>query len=220
VDDLDPGDEVMNLMARHNLPFRVFRASDSQPKLLEDVDVIVVFAKLDQESSERIAELASRGKTFVLVGAQGSRPWHNLLEAVRLNEHATSYTVGKGKVLELSEPITDPETFAQDIRRLLGKDRALISLWNGLTTIAVPYTNNGRDVEEIEFVNYAADPLPVQVQVKGSFRSVQYEDPQHACCESLTPVQHNGFTEFVIPDLQIAGRVHLAAQEVRTGDGK
>lgn len=46
--------------------------------------------------------------------------------------------MGKGEALEPSEPITDPETSAEDIRRLLGKDDALIALWNGLTTIAVP----------------------------------------------------------------------------------
>ena len=214
MDDLDPGDEVMNLMARHNIPFKVFRSSDLQPKVLEDFEIIVVFARLDRESAQRVAELATRGKTFVLVEAQGSFPWHNT-ESIRLNDHATSYALGEGRVLELSEPVTDPETFAQDIRRLLGKDRALISLWNGLTTIAVPYTSNERDAEEIEFINYAADPLPVQVRVKGSFGSVQYESPAHACCESLAPVQHDGFTEFVIPELQIAGRVHLVAEEAR-----
>jgi hypothetical protein len=217
VDDLDPDDEVMNLMARHNISFKALREPDLQSKVLEHFDVIVVFTKLNPESGQRVADLAARGKTFVLVQAKGSYPWHTS-EGVRLNEHAMSYAVGNGKVLELSEPITDPETFAQDIRRLQGKDRALISLWNGLTTIAVPYSDNGQDVEEIEFVNYAADPLPVQVQVKGSFHSVQYESPEHACCESLSAVQQNGFTEFVIPDLQIAGRVHLA-EGVRAADG-
>jgi protein-tyrosine-phosphatase len=214
VDDLDPNDEVMNLMARHNLPFKAFRPSDLPSNPLEHFDLILLFAKPDQQSIQRIAELARSGKTVVLVEAQGSFPWHNT-QPTRLNEHATSYTVGNGEVIELSEAVTDPETFAQDIRRLLGKDRSLISLWNGLTTIAVPYTKNGRDLSEIDFINYAADPLHVQVRVKGSFHSVQYESPEHPCCESLTPVDHNGFTEFVIPDLEIAGRVHLAAEQPR-----
>lgn len=214
VDDLDPDDEVMNLMARHNIPFRAFRAADLQLKALEDFDVIVVFAKPDQQSTQRIAEFATQGKTCVLVEAQGSYSWHNT-EAIRLNEHATSYAVGKGKVIELSEAVSDPETFSQDIRRLLGKEHALISLWNGLTTVAVPYSSDTRELEEVEFINYAADPLPVQVRVKGSFRSVQYESPEHACCESLAPVQHNGFTEFVIPELLIAGRVHLIPEGPR-----
>jgi hypothetical protein len=130
-----------------------------------------------------------------------------------LNEHAVSYAVGKGKVLELSEPVTDPETFAQDIRRLLGKENVLMSLWNGLTTIAVPYREHGGTVKVLEFVNYAEEPLRVQVQVKGSFASIRYETPEHKCCESLVPLKHNGFTEFVIPELRIAGRVHLEANQ-------
>ena len=67
----------------------------------------------------------------------------------------------------------------------------------------------------MEFVNYAAEPLRLQVQVKGSFASVRYETPEHPCCESLAPVKHNGFTEFVIPELRIAGRVHLEAVKSR-----
>jgi protein-tyrosine-phosphatase len=208
VEDLDPTDEVLNLLARHNLPFLVLRPADLKSEKFDGLDVIAVFAKPDAATAERIADLASRGKTVVLVDAHGSYPWQSH-DPVRLNEHAVSYTVGNGKVLELSEPVTDPETFAQDIRRLLGKGNALMSLWNGLTTIAVPYGEPEGAVRVLEFVNYAEDPLRVQVQVKGSFSSIRYETPGHKCCESLVPTAHDGFTEFVIPDLQIAGRVYL-----------
>jgi hypothetical protein len=84
----------------------------------------------------------------------------------------------------------------------------LLSLWNGLTTIAVPYGQHDGTVSDIELVNYADQPLRVQVRVKGSF-SVRYESPEHPCCESLKPTLRDGFTEFVIPELGIAGRVHL-----------
>src|SRR6202043_1527901 len=118
VDNLDTTDEAMNLLARHNLPFKVLRPVDLKSGELEGFDVIVVFAKPDRGACERIADLATHGKTVVLVEAHGAYPWQNH-DAVRLNEHSVSYTVGTGKVLELSEPVTDPETFAQDIRRLL-----------------------------------------------------------------------------------------------------
>ncbi len=105
----------------------------------------------------------------------------------------------------------DPETFAQDIRRLIGmdKDKVEIGLWNALTVIAVPYSVPGGHEKLVELINYALEPIPVQVQVKGSFSSVLYETPDRACCESLTPVQRGEFTEFVIPSLRIAGRVRL-----------
>jgi protein-tyrosine-phosphatase len=214
VDDLDTSDEAMNLLARHNIPFKVLRPADLRSGDLEGFDVVVVFAKPDRAACERLGALATQGKTIVLVEAHSSYPWQNG-HPVRLNEHAVSYAVGKGKVLELSEPVTDPETFAQDIRRLLGKENVLMSLWNGLTTIAVPYREHGGTVKVLEFVNYAEEPLRVQVQVKGSFASIRYETPEHRCCESLVPVKHNGFTEFVIPELRIAGRVHLEANQAK-----
>ena len=62
----------------------------------------------------------------------------------------------------------DPETFARDICRLLGQPNALVSLWNGLTTIAVVYKERDGTLRVIESVNYAGDPVRVQVQVKGS----------------------------------------------------
>ena len=211
-DELDMGDEVLNLLARHNIPFSVLQTSDLKTQDLTPYDVVIVFAKSSPETSERIADLATRGKTIVLVEPQGSYPWHNA-QSVRMNEHTVSYMVGAGKVLELSEPVTDPETFAQDIRRLVGKERALMNLWNGLTTIAVPYLGPNGDIALMEFINYAGDPLRVQVQVKGSFTSVLYESPEHKCCESLVPANHDGFTEFEIPELRIAGRVYLKTRQ-------
>ena len=212
VDDLDTSDEVMNLFARHNIPFKVFLPSDLREENFEAFDVVVVFAKRDQTAYKRIANLADHGKTVVVVDAHGKYPWHTH-EAVRVNEHTVSYAVGKGKVLELSEPVIDPETFAQDIRRLLGKQSVLMNLWNGLTTIAVPYRSHGGKLKVLNLVNYAAEPVRVQVQVKGSYSAIRYEAPGQECCQSLVPVKHDGFTEFVIPDLMIAGRVHLEPEK-------
>lgn len=211
VDELDTDDEVMNLLARHNIPFTVFLPSDLKVEKFAAFDVVVVFAKRDQTAYKRISMLADHGKTVVVVDAHGKYPWQTH-EAVRVNEHTVSYAVGKGKLLELSEPVADPETFAQDIRRLLGKQDVLMSLWNGLTTIAVPYRGPGGTLKVLNLVNYAAEPVRVQVQVKGSYSAIRYETPGQECCQSLVPVKHDGFTEFVIPDLMIAGRVHLEAE--------
>ncbi len=163
--------EPINLLARHNIPFRILRPTDLAADRLKEFDMLVVLAS----------------------------PPH----------HWVAYAVGKGRVIELSEPVPDPETFAQDLRRLIDKQKVLISLWNALTTVAVPYRKPHDGVTMLELINYAEDPLRVQVRVKGSFHSIRYATPERGCCESLTPVQHDGFTEFVIPALRIGGRVHL-----------
>jgi protein-tyrosine-phosphatase len=215
VDQLDPRDEVTNLLSRHNIPFQVFTAPDLKTEELKSFDIVIVFAKPDAETVERIKDLATGGATVVAVDAHGKYSWQSS-QPVQLNEHTTSYPLGNGRVLELAEPVSDPETFAQDIRRLLGKRNALLSLWNGLTTIAVPYAvpqkDRGARMTLLELVNYAGEPVRLQVQVKGSFTTIRYETPEHGCCESLEPVRHEGFTEFVIPEMRIAGRVHLESQ--------
>jgi len=211
VDQLDPSDEVANLLGRHNIPFQVFVAADLKTEELKGFNIVIVFAKPDAETVERIKNLAAGGATVVAVDAHGKYSWQSS-QPVQINEHTTSYPVGNGKVLELAEPVSDPETFAQDIRRLLGKRNALLSLWNGLTTIAVPYKDRRARMTRLELVNYAGEPLRLQVQVKGSFTTIRYETPEHGCCESLEPVRHDGFTEFMIPEIRIAGRVHLESQ--------
>lgn len=204
----DTDDEVANLLGRHNIPFQVFAAAELKTENLKGFDIVIVFAKPDAETSEQIKTLAMGGATVVVVDAHGNYAWQSG-QPVQLNEHTTSYSVGNGKVLELAEPVSDPETFAQDIRRLLGRRNSLLSLWNGLTTIAVPYKNGAARTTLLELVNYAGEPVRLQVQVKGSFTNIRYETPERGCCESLKPVNHDGFTEFVIPEIRIAGRVHL-----------
>ena len=205
--------EPINLLARHNIPFRILLPTDLTADHLRQFDMLIVLASAPQ-NIKSITDFAARGGIAIFVDLPGSYPWQSA-QRTQTGEHGVAYRVGEGRVIELSEPVADPETFAQDIRRLMDKEKALISLWNSLTTIAVPYRERRDGVTTLELVNYAEEPLRVQVQVKGSFHSIRYETPERGCCESLTPVQRDGFTEFVIPGLRIGGRVHL--REGRAG---
>ena len=190
-DQLDTSDEVLNLLCRHNIPFDVFLPADLKTAKLDRFDILILLAKPDAENTDRIKSLANAGTTVVLVDSHGTYPWQ-AGQPVKLNEQTTSYTVGNGKVLELAEPVSDPETFAQDIRRLLGKRNALFSLWNGLTTIAVPYKDDGGMLTLLEFLNYAGESVRLQVQVKGTFSNIRYETPEHGCCQTLDTVKRDG----------------------------
>lgn len=201
--------EPINLFARHNIPFAVLKADGLKPHALEAFKLLVVFATPDNPLAEAISDFASRGGVAVVVGAPGKYPWQSGAPAPA-GEHSVAYAVGKGKVIELPGPVIDPETFAQDIRRLLDQDtdKLSISLWNALTVIAIPY--HVGDEKVVELVNYSQEPIAVQLRIKGSYSSIRYEAPERACCVSLTPEYREGFTEFVVPDLRIAGRVHLS----------
>jgi hypothetical protein len=201
--------EPVNLMARHNIPFRLLTKEQLNSDNLKDMDMLVSFLTPEKEQVAIISKYASQGATVVLVGARGSFPWQST-NPVRQTDQSKVFSFGKGKVIEFSGPIVNPETFAQDVRRLMTKGTVPVSLWNSLTTLVIPYRDphNGQTV--LELINYEAEPLQVQVQVKGTFASIRYESPEQVCCEVLTPRLVDGFTEFVVP-LVIGGRVHLQA---------
>jgi len=203
--------EPVNLMARHNIPFRVLGARDLSTNGLKGMDVLVYFSTPTKEHGGVISDFAMAGGTVVLINAHGNFPWQSTTPA-RHSDQANVYAVGKGHVIEFSGYITDPETFAQDIRRLMSKERTPVNLWNSLTTLVVPYRDPRTDQIVLELINYEQEPLQVQVQVKGRFASVRYESPEQGCCEALTPGFVDGFTEFVVPHLVIGGRVHLQTE--------
>jgi hypothetical protein len=206
--------EPINLLGRHNIPFAVLKASNVKPPTLDAFDLLIVFSVPDEPVIAAITDFASKGGIVVLVGAPRSYPWQSG-QAISANEHSVAYAAGKGHIIELPGPVIDPETFAQDIRRLIGGDKVEISLWNALTVIAVPYSVPGGREKLVELINYAQESIPVQVSVKGSYSSVLYETPDRPCCESLTAVQRGKFTEFVIPSLRIAGRLILTGGRLR-----
>jgi hypothetical protein len=209
-DNYDTSYEAMNLMARHNIPFRVLSPSHLTLQGLQGLDLIVVFAQPDEAAIRQVAGFVNGGGTAILVSLHGSFPWQSS-GARQVSGESVIYTMGKGKVIELAEGIADVGTFSKDVRRLLGKEKLTISLWNASTIVAIPYKFPGASAATVELVNYSADPMPVQVRIKGTYSVVRYETPEQGCCEVLTPTHQDGFTQFNVSWLRIGGRVHLGA---------
>ena len=207
-EDFDAAFEPLNLMARHNIPFRVRKASEVKAKDLADCDVVIAFAPLGKELAADMNEFATKGGVVVLVKQQGPFPWESAEKGTD-NGPSTTYTVGKGRVIELKEMVADPETFAQDVRRLMVKANVPVNLWNSLTTLVASYPGTQPGERVVELVNYDEEPSEVQVQVKGTFRSVSMESPEREHSEKLKANEVNGFTQFVVPGLVVGGRVRL-----------
>lgn len=203
--------EAMNLMARHNIPFRVITKQTAQT-LAKDLKVAIAFDPPDRAGAADLNAFASQGGTVILVDAKGEYPWQSA-PSQQTEDNTTSYQTDEGRVIELKEPVTDPETFAQEVRSFTPKQDILISLWNALSTVAVPYQDSRTGSVVIELVNFADIPMRVQIQVKGSYASVRYEEPGRPCCAPLKAEKHDGSTEFVVPQLAVSGRVHLEKTE-------
>jgi hypothetical protein len=210
--DYDSSYELLNLMARHNIPFRVIRPSEFAPDRLDGMALIVVFGPLGGDAPDIVEGFTARGGTAVLIGRQGNVPWHSAPPSER-NGEVTVYATGQGRVVELPAPIADPESFARDVWRLLKEPARTVSLWNAETILVAAYQAKGDSTVRLNLVNYSGEEMRAQVRVKGTFSQIRYGTPEHGCCISLTPSAQNGFTEFVVPGLRTGGVVHLSRPE-------
>ena len=207
-DEFTKSYEAINLLARHNIPFRIFRPAEVSVHSFDDLDIVILFTAPDRKSAEAVSAFAARGGTAVLVNIHGQFPWQSAPKSI-VGENAASYATGKGRVIEYPGPVLDPETFAVDIRRLMGNRKTIISLWNSLTTVVVPYRDPRSGKTTLELINYAEEPLEVQLQMKGTYPKVRYSTPELGCCQTITPVERDGFTDLLAHKLVIAGRADL-----------
>jgi hypothetical protein len=167
--------EVMNLLARHNLPFELLAPSALGSRSLKGTDVLIVLDELQQAQNEALA-------AFERIG---------------------------GQVIRMLKGVADPNGFALDVRQKLGRERRVVDIWNGITVLVAPFQEPDGTAMLLSVLNYAHQNLPVQLRVKGDFSQVRYESPEEA--PALIPSQsRDGFTEFVLPNVRIGGRVFLS----------
>ena len=171
--------ELLNLLKRHNLPFVVLPPAALAPDRLTGIDLLIVLDPLDQAAKQRVQEFAASGKGSI------------------------------SRVIERANVPADPNASALEMRQLLGADRRVVDIWNGITVLIAPYSRPERGDVVLTVVNYAAQPLPTQLRVRGAFSQVQYEVPGQAAV--LVPFEvRDGGTEFVLPALRIGARVFLS----------
>jgi hypothetical protein len=173
--------EAMNLLLRHNLPFEVIAPSKLAARDLTSLDLLIVLDGKGGSPVGPVAEFAKKGDRVI----EGEK--------------------------ESLKALSDPNGFAFDVRRALGREQRVIDIWNGITVLAAPFAEPGGDTVLLTVLNYAYQPLPVQLRVRGTFSQVHYESPEDAA--ALVPHEHReGYTELVLPALRIGGRVFLSGK--------
>jgi hypothetical protein len=121
----------------------------------------------------------------------------------------TEFVKKGGRVIDGSQGLADPNAFALDVRQSIGAGHRVIDIWNGITVLAAPYQEPEGRSALVMALNYAEQPVPVQLRVRGLFSLVQYETPGEPA--SLLPYRHrDGCTEFVLPALRAGGRIFLS----------
>jgi hypothetical protein len=209
--------EVMNLLVRHNLPFDLIAPLRLPAADLSGLDLLVVLDPPAGAWLDRLMGFARQGGTVVLADARGQsgapdlpKPWRDGSRHSTSTDRVT-HEVGAGRVTEMLQPIADPDRFALDMREILGRERRLLDIWNGITVLATVMEEPGGETLLVTALNYAVHPLPVQLRVRGTFSVVQYESPE-APPGLLSHTHREGYTEFVLPSLRTSARVFLSGR--------
>ncbi len=200
--------EITNLLARHNLPFELMAPGELPARGLESLDILVVVDSPPAGEVALLSEFARKGGTLVLIAPQGTFPWRDT-EPEQTTEQETSYGFGAGRVVELAAPVVDPNAFAMQIRELLGREKRIVDVWNGITVMTALYGDKEGRTVMLTALNYAHEPLPVQLRVRGTYALAHFESPETGEAELLPLRRRDGYTEFVLPALRIGGRVFL-----------
>ena len=203
--------EEAKLLARHNLPFEVIAPDRLEPATLAAMRLLIVPQPSPSPQLGVLAEFARKGGTLVIAAASDATyPWRAAAPLKKTDDRAT-YQFGEGRVVEVLKRIADPNMFALEVRDVLGRERRVIDIWNGITVLAAPYAEGDGKSVLVTVVNYAHDAESVQLRIPGTYSVVEYESPEEE--PALLPYTHrNGYTEFVLPALRVGGRVFLSRQ--------
>jgi len=202
--------EVLRLLTRHNLPFELVAPANVGGETLKGFALVIVLDPLRPAQVPALTTFAGGGGTVVLNGPPPGLRWDGSVELVRNDRHV-AYHLGEGRVLELLEPVENPDEFAMSMRDVLGPDGRVVDVWNGITVLIAPYEDPGAETVLLSVLDYAHDAQPIPVRVKGTFTLGRYESPESGTL--LLPLQRrDGHTEFVLPALRAGGRVFLTRE--------
>ncbi|CAN5886581.1 hypothetical protein BH24ACI4_BH24ACI4_27560 [soil metagenome] len=201
--------EVMNLLLRHNLPFELIPPSRLSAAGLTAMALAIVLDPIEGSPRETLRDFARSGGTVVLDAARAPSfaPPPGSVQSEDGPQRV--YPLGKGRVMGVLQGVPDPNAFALEIRQALGREGRVIDIWNGITVLTAAYEESETGSTLVTVLNYAHQPLPVQIRIRGTFTVVHYESPEEPL--ALIPHEHrNGDTEFVLPALRAGGRVFLS----------
>lgn len=174
--------EMLNLLARHNVPFTLVAPDVATPPPLPPLVIVA------------------------------DTPGPSLARAI------ADLEAGGGVVVRPDGPVVEPDAFALEVRNRLGPSRRTVDIWNGITVLVTPWRDELDGTMRLAVVNYAHQPRPVQLRVRGAFTRVLVETPEQEAL--LVPFTHrDGQTEFVLPAVQIAARVFLMTEADAPGLG-
>jgi len=197
------GEELMNLTARQNQPYRIVNGNESWEGLKA-----ILYAPSDGPGAEmrrKLLEFAGAGGLVITDGtwaeAEGAAGDPHSRYKIR--------KVGKGRIAV--GDLSDPYQAATDAQILLSHRHDLVRFWNGGSLgsyLTAPASGKGA---LLQIVNYAGRPGadPVSVRVAGPYREARIQQLDDKPARPLRAIQQKGAIELHLPAIPVYAAIEL-----------
>ena len=200
--NLANSEEYLNLVARHQIPYRVIdRSSLGAPALDGLLGVLAFDLAPPTEAERKILESYSNGGGLVLGGpAWGTPPKDQKYRMAAMD---------KGEVAVFKDAMPDPESIPRDLNDLLVTENLGVNVFNAPSVLSYVSTTDNGDRMLIQLVNYADAPSgAITIWVADQFNAAHLYTPDGAPVD--IPVKRTpSRTEISIPKISVCGALLL-----------
>ncbi len=203
-EDPDYSDEILNLVARRQVPYRLIERSRLSPESLEGLQAVLAVDLASPSGTERqtLLDFAERGGLVVSGPSWGNAPDRNDYAEI---------PAGRGRIVVYKEQPPDPEMVARDMLDLLEPEVMGLTAFNVPSVLTyVSVEGSGRRAL-VQLLNYATSPFDsrITLRLNGNFKTARMHTPESAPFDLEVRAMPNGRTEISVPRLAVWGAVLL-----------
>jgi hypothetical protein len=202
--------EILNLLCRRHLPFRVITKDRVTASYLDGLKAII-YADADSPKGDLREELLAFVKKGGLLIAPSS--W-KVSEGTRPSESASEaydhYKLGEGRIVVAKDEWQDPYQVATEVHLIMGHSLDLLRLWNaGGTNSTYTVSPDGKSML-VQIVNYSGRPETdsVSLWLNASYRSARFWNLEGDSI-ALNKVTELGKAELHLPAFGVYAAVEL-----------
>ena len=205
------GTEVLNLLARRNLPFRVIAKGGPASARFAGLKAVCCLdeGRPDADLRTQCEEFASQGGLLFATRAWGvgGQP-----EAGFDHPRFEMRRLGKGRVAIAKEDSPDPYLVARDVHMILGRTHDLVRFYN-ISSLISCYTAKPNGPALLQFVNYArrAPDDVITAWLGRPYRSARLWTLGAGSAQTVAIAAENGGTAVHLPSIPVYAGVELTA---------
>ena len=200
--NLANSEECLNLVARHQIPYRVIERSNLNAAAIEGLRGLLAFDLNPATDAERkmLEKFANDGGMVMIGPSWGRAPKDQAYRIAAFD---------KGEVAVFKEATPDPESVSRNINDMLVTEEQGAAFFNAPSVLSYVSLEKSGEHALIQFVNYADTPSgAITVWVADQFKAAHLYTPDGAVTD--LPVKRNpSRTEISIPRIAVSGALLL-----------